>query len=214
MQARPWRQQGRGDQQALFPAFDSRTVPDAASRAQPKAAPAPGPASGRHQLLRELQSMVNGARKAETRLARAQAAKERTQAQWQLFLEEMKESYMREQRRFYSAMERHEKEVQEANAGQEQVYGVICSAAFGGGDGPRAMEMESIGEDENAQAWDQMVGAWDAENGSSAEDVLRRALGSALGAASSQPGLPAHAIQQALNILQPHTPMRGQASLR
>ena len=185
-QQRPWRStQGRVDQSGYFPAFDSLQVTNAEDRVDGRPGKESVQPTARHQMLRDLQSMVNGARKAETRLARAVAAREKTQAQWQKFLSDMKASYLREHKRYENAMNRHDKEVADANEGQEQVYGIIRQTAFGRAEEQAIADMEVEGFAENEQIWDSMRQAWDVEAGDSAEDVLRRALGSAMGAATT-----------------------------
>ncbi|OLP77728.1 hypothetical protein AK812_SmicGene42181 [Symbiodinium microadriaticum] len=198
---RPWRQaEDKSAPSWKFPSFDSRQV------AVPKAAPVdggPGIPSERHQRLRDLQGMVNGARKAESRLSRATAAKERTQAQWQQFLAEMKASFQKEQRRFFQLMERQEKEVAAAAEGQEQAHAIICQAAYSG-ELSGTMDVDAS-TNEQDQEWEQMMQSWEEEGGGAAADVLRRALGGLLRTPDGDVQL-----RQALGAaLQTRTPQRG-----
>ena len=203
---RPWKQPEAKAAAWKFPTFDSRQVAAPAAKAAPSDS-GHGLTLERHQRLRDLQGLVNGARKAESRLSRAVAAKERAQAQWQQYLADMKTAYLKEQKRYFQLLERQEKEVAEAAEGQEQAHAVICQAAFQGElSGP--MEMEDVST-EQAGAWDQMLHGWEEEGGGEDADVLRRALGGFLRSTDGDAQL-----RQALgSALQYRTPTRGTGAM-
>ena len=100
---RPWRygpgsqgsQGSQGFQDSRFPAFDAEYVelPANGHEIAKKEFDATGTDDGAYSMLQDLQSMLNNARKAENRVAKACKSRELTKAQWQRFEEKLRQTY-------------------------------------------------------------------------------------------------------------------------
>ena len=130
-QQRPWQQKDHS-QQRSFPAFDAQPISmgSAGWDMIRREATETGEADGQ-QMIQDLQTLANSARKAEGRMAKAYAAREQTKAQWASAQTMLKTSYVKEKRRFTQAMERQEKEVAEAHAAQSAARALVRQAIAG-----------------------------------------------------------------------------------
>ena len=97
---RPWRsgqgsQGSQGSQDSYFPAFDAEYVhlPKNGREIARKELDATGTDDSACSMLQDLQSMLNSARKAENRVAKACKSRELTKAQWQRFEERLRQTY-------------------------------------------------------------------------------------------------------------------------
>ncbi|CAE7818387.1 unnamed protein product [Symbiodinium necroappetens] len=174
----PWKPNGPGSYRSAqaseaFPAFDAQTVqlPLRGREIAPKELAAAGHDGGEILLLNNLQSMLNTARKAEGRTAKACAAREQLKAQWEKYLENMKDSWLKEKRRFEQAMAKQDKEVAEAREAQASARKLIRQAAL-----PVTVERGPTPMEEDSMAWEELRASWDAEQDQELDGVLRRAL--------------------------------------
>ena len=196
---RPWRSQQEG---WTFTAFDAEPIvikEDGRDIAK-KALLAEGIEDDAKDLMHDLQSILNGARRAEGRMARACKAREQTKAQWCSFDAKLKAVFQKEKRRYEAAMERHEKEVAAAREAQAAARRLIRQTAFT----PTELQSPIPMEEEDGDAWEKMKADWEGQKGKELSDVFRRAMEEAPGGPPITPMRGVHAA--------PRTPMRGSQS--
>eukprot|EP00439_Symbiodinium_sp_Y106_P026829 s4840_g3.t1 len=179
---RPW----RGSQDSQFPTFDSEVVslPENGREIARRELEAAGQEDASFGMLQDLQAMLNTARKAEGRFARACQAREQTKAQWQKFDARLKETFQKERRRYEQAMERHEKEVQAAREAQAAARELVRQAR------PMVAEAAPAPMEEEDLEWERMKAKWDAEQDRALGAVYRRAMAATFEA----PVLPATSV--------------------
>ena len=122
--AYPWKK-GSGkadaDKNVKFPAFDART-PQGDSTAPPQRERAPRQvedAEGMDDLLVPgVQKALNGARKAEARVARILRDRKKTEQQWQEYVRDSRAAYVKEHARYLKAVEIYDRDLVEATEQQ------------------------------------------------------------------------------------------------
>ncbi|CAE7581031.1 unnamed protein product [Symbiodinium sp. CCMP2592] len=164
----PW----RAAQEPQFPAFDAATVDikeDGRDIARKELQATDGD-DGVTEIFHDLQAMLNHARKAEVRMGKACKSREQTRAQWEAFDAKLKAAWVREKKRYNTAMARHEKEVTAAKEAQAAARSLVRKAYCPASDArPTPMEEED-------SEWEKMKAAWDAEQSRELGGVLTRAL--------------------------------------
>ena len=213
---RPWRygpgsqgsQGSQGFQDSRFPAFDAEYVELAANGHEiaKKEFDATGTDDGAYSMLQDLQSMLNNARKAENRVAKACKSRELTKAQWQRFEEKLRQTYQKEHKRFEAMMVKHEKEIIAAREAQAEARESIRLAR------PATPGSENMQVDAEDHEWERMKAKWEADQGRELGAVYRRALAVTY---ESPPGLPSRVVEQGLTTpcardsLRPGAPFTG-----
>ena len=190
---RPWRSD-QAYQDTRFPAFDAEYVDlqENGRAIAKRELEADGLEDSTSGMLQSLQTVLNAARKAEGRVARACKAREQTKAQWLQFDEKLKAAYQKERKRFELAMHRHEKEVAEARDAQAAAREMIRAAH------PMTAANEPAPMLEDDMEWEKMKAKWDAEQGKELGDVYRRAMAATFEVAPAtpmRPGVPAMRTQ-------------------
>ena len=185
----PWKKQDwekwdRREPKPAFPTYASRQVPGSATQPiQALAAEVRGQDEG-YAILDSLQQMLNSARKAEARLAKAVAAQQHAQAQWTVWQEEMKAAWMREQKRYASDAERRQKDIDEAMEAQQRARTLVRQAWEQQQTG---VPLEAAKPSQQQVEWDEMVSNWEREADFQLSGVLQRALGPATPARRTAP---------------------------
>ena len=121
----------------------------------------------------QLQSGLNGTRKAENRVASLQAQIKERRKQWEDWIEKMKAAWHREKTRHAKEQDRLNTELEKALQAQEEARQALREVARTMGTGQLATPAEAPGEAE----WNAMLREWRSEiQESGADAVLRRAL--------------------------------------
>ncbi|CAE7664952.1 unnamed protein product [Symbiodinium sp. CCMP2592] len=133
-------------------------------------------------MVHDLQELLNGARRAEQKVARIVQARDREQSQHQEFQKQMKESFLKEKQRFAKSEARFEKDIADAVEEQNRARMLVRSAYLG----IEAIPVERaprgrLTREEADLAWDQAREAWEKDEGSTMDGVFKRAM---------EPGLP------------------------
>ena len=161
------------DKRPSFPAYDALPLTDG----QPQ-----GSARGQAlvhmnedqegQLVPTVQRALNGARKAENRLAKLLKEKEKAQKQWAQYLQDSQKAYIRERTRHHKALDAFEKEIMEAKDQQKHARLLLRQVAFRD-ENEGDIEEEDDGHDNE---WARMVQDWEDEQDQADDGVLQRAL--------------------------------------
>ncbi|CAE7446249.1 unnamed protein product [Symbiodinium sp. CCMP2592] len=174
---RPWRNNQADESWHGKPAFPSYT---AMPRPPPKETHTHVAMPELHtpgSMVHDLQELLNGARRAEQKVARIVQARDREQAQYQEFQKQMKESFLKEKQRFAKSEARYEKDIADAVDEQNRARLLVRSAYLGIETIP--VERAPGGKLTRAEedlAWDQAREAWEKDEGSTMDGVLKRAM--------------------------------------
>ncbi|CAE7243636.1 unnamed protein product [Symbiodinium sp. CCMP2592] len=175
---RPWKQPGEGDStpRPRFPTYQSMQVKDseagssrraakgaAKGNAQPTEDPEPGSVMG-------VQPVLNLARKAELKVQRLLASRDKAHKQWAVYDEELKQTFLREKRKFTANMQRLDTELSEALKAQDLARQAVYQTVAG-----HAVPKADANQEE-AMDWDRTREAWEQDDGSDLNGVLSRAL--------------------------------------
>ena len=171
----PWRDQEGDRQKPAFPTYASRQVPGATPQPIQAIVSETRNQGDGGSMIDGLQQLLNNARKAENRLARANAAQTYAKAQWGVWQEEMKAAWIREQKRYTRDSERRAREIAEAASVQEKARDMVRQAWSAQVSGI-PMEVEASAP---TPEWDAMVQTWGQEAEDHMGGVLQRALGEA-----------------------------------
>ena len=163
----PWRQQNKFH----FPAYDEKPVVHDAGRT-------PNVHLSVEQDQQEsglggMQKLVNVARKAEQKLVRLQADKDKSALQWQQYQKDLQLAFNRERKRHIQAQEQFEKDIAMAGEKQEEARANIRNYAATFASRGSAAERE-----EDGPSWEEMTRSWIEEEDGAIEGVLHRALSS------------------------------------
>ncbi|CAE7805952.1 unnamed protein product [Symbiodinium microadriaticum] len=188
---RPWR---RSEPEAAaqhyhFPSY-TEMQPQAVDRTGTLAAQPGATQGGRAQSV---QSLLNPARKAEQRLQRLQAARSKTAAQFETFLQGLKKSFVKELTRFQNDTQRIDQAIEDATQEQERAFSVVRQAILSGVNPPGDQAPQHFAED----AWEQMRTTWEQADGDLLQEVMRR--GSAT--RSTAPAAPRQLTPEAQQLL-------------
>ncbi|OLP86374.1 hypothetical protein AK812_SmicGene32531, partial [Symbiodinium microadriaticum] len=126
-------------------------------------------------MVDDLQSLLNAARKKETRLAKLTAARERILAQWNEWNRQMREAFIKERTRFMQEDVRLEQEIARATEDQQQAR-LRVRGAFLGEQPAQRMPTFSMEVDSGEAAWEAARAAWSAEDGTSLTGVFQRCM--------------------------------------
>ena len=124
-------------------------------------------------LVPTVQKALNGARKAQNRLAKLVQERQRAEQQWHEYMQDSKAAYIRERDRFHRAMDHFTKEILEARELQRQARAVLRQVALEDEERKDMETEEAMVEDDE---WDRMVKDWEEERETVDDGVLRRAL--------------------------------------
>ena len=173
---------------ARFPAYDAKPPAKAVAANGPprdrelREATVPGDADG--ALVPSVQKALNGARKAEQRVAKLMKDKSRAEQQWQDYVRDSRAAYVREYERYKKAVANFDKDLQEAVETQKTARYTLRQAAI---QEELQMTVAMEAEQDNAGAeWEQLVAGWEYEQAIQDDALLRRAFqerGVALGEA-------------------------------
>ena len=173
----PWKKgagKANADTKPAFPAFDAKPPkkggPAASSRREEIQETVTGEDG---HLVPTVQKALNGARKAENRLAKLVQDRQRAEQQWQDYMQDSKAAYIRERDRFHRAMDHFTKEILEAREFQRQARAVLRHVAL---EDEERKDMETEEATVEDDEWDRMVKDWEEERESVDDGVLRRAL--------------------------------------
>ena len=148
----PWQKGAKkgkpqADKRPAFPAYDTIPIADGKPQADGKGqALVRMEESGEGQLVPTVQRALNGARKAENKLARLIKDKDRAQLQWTQYLQDSQKAYIREKARHRKALEHYEKEIQDAKEQQKHARLLLRQVAFQEED---LMDVEEEAEEED-----------------------------------------------------------------
>ena len=124
-------------------------------------------------LVPTVQKALNGARKAQNRLAKLVQERQRAEQQWHEYMQDSKAAYIRERDRFHRAMDHFTKEILEARELQRQARAVLRQVALEDEERKDMETEEAMVEDDE---WDRMVKDWEEERETVDDGVLRGAL--------------------------------------
>ena len=128
-------------------------------------------------LVRDLQQLVNQARKAEQKVKRLVGEKATKASQWCQYERDIKEAFLKERQRHLDAVAHLEEEIAKALSAQDDARARVRAAAAGGDQAAPAPAEASAGSVEDS--WEAQVAAWEAEgqpNDAAFGAVLQRAL--------------------------------------
>ena len=132
-------------------------------------------------LVRDLQHLVNQARKAEQKVKRLLSDQSMKQAQWSQYERDMREAFLKEKQRHQDAVAHLEEELVRAVQTQDEAR--ARARAFAAQPGP-GMDMSCpVASQINEDAWTAQVAAWESDhlpNDAQLGAVLQRALQSSL----------------------------------
>ena len=172
-----WNQQKNKNQQSQqnFPHYDSREVDKNAQNGDLiQVLEIRPPAVGTDAtLVRDLQQLVNQARKSEQKLKKLQGDRARREAQWAQYEKDIKESFLQERQRYQDALVSLDEEIVKATSLQNEARARVRSAAAG--DGVQSHAAGSSAPD----PWQEQVTAWELDyqaNDASFGETLRRAM--------------------------------------
>ncbi|CAE7409934.1 unnamed protein product [Symbiodinium sp. CCMP2456] len=166
-QSRPWRQQSA--QAPAFPSYTTMPQPTREQRHQTSTTEQAAPQFGRAQGL---QGLLNTARKAEVKLQKLLAAKDKAAEQWTTFQKGLEESFLRERARYSKDVARRDRDIDEATSEQTKSYEAIQNAFMRRNDAPDVAMEQAEAEEE----WARLRSGWEQEEGSTLERVLQTAL--------------------------------------
>ena len=173
----PWKKgagRANADSKPAFPAFDARPPKKGSTAASSRRDEMHETVTGEDgHLVPTVQKALNGARKAENRLAKLVQDRQRAEQQWQDYMQDSKAAYIRERDRFHRAMDHFTKEILEAREFQRQARAVLRHVAL---EDEERKDMETEEATIEDDEWDRMVKDWEAERESVDDGVLRRAL--------------------------------------
>ncbi|CAE7247502.1 unnamed protein product [Symbiodinium sp. CCMP2592] len=182
-----------------FPTYQSMTVKDSEANSGKRAAK--GAAKGNGPPLEDpepgsvmgVQPVLNLARKAELKVQRLTAGRDKAHKQWAVYDEELKQTFLREKRKFTANMQRLDKEIAEALKAQDLARQAVYQTVAG-----HAVPQVDANQEEEEMDWDRTREAWEQDDGSDLNGVLSRALAHA-GAADGLSRLPpTHGRPQAI----------------
>ncbi|CAE7562292.1 unnamed protein product [Symbiodinium sp. CCMP2592] len=175
---RPWRSyadKGKPEKEQpappRFPTYQSMHVRDPAN--------GPGKGAGKHPnvaveeapgSVMGLQPVLNTARKAELRVQRLVANRDRARRQWEAYDAELKQTFMREKKKFSANLERLNKDITEALHAQDLARRAVCQTV----NGQPVAESEMAANEE--MEWERTRSAWEQDEGSDLHGVLHRAM--------------------------------------
>ena len=160
-----------------FPAYDDKARAQQLAKEERAAGNRPTSSMSLYEdpgsaMTHDLQECINAARRAEQKVRSLTATRKQKQALWTKWLDDMRNSYLREQQRHQRDMDRLSQELEMALKAQEAARAGCRAVAIG--------EMTAGGEavDEDTAGWDEMLADWKAEraNSEGPDAVLRRAL--------------------------------------
>ena len=125
-------------------------------------------------LVPGVQKALNGARKAETRVARLVRDKKRAEQQWLEYVKDSRAAYVREHDRHQKALLAFDKDLTEALEQQRQARLLLRHAAIQE-ELPVANDME-VDHGAVGAEWEQMVAGWEKEKEAQDDALLRRAF--------------------------------------
>ncbi|CAE7551453.1 hypothetical protein AK812_SmicGene37423 [Symbiodinium microadriaticum] len=163
---RPWHKQ-EAQETYHFPAYTSMQPPQ--DRAGQMATTDNDAQAGR---AHGVQALLNPARKAEQRLQRLRAARAKVEAQFGMFLQGLKKSFQKELTRFQNDTARIDQSIQEAAQDQERSFAIVRNAICGAAPTVPADQQEAAING----MWDQMRMAWEQEDGSLLQEIMRRGI--------------------------------------
>ncbi|CAE7942823.1 unnamed protein product, partial [Symbiodinium necroappetens] len=166
----PWKADARAVTLDI-PSYSSMTLPRTSNAAQ--AGAVVEITDGDEQLVPSVQTALNGARKAEQRVARLKQAHAESIEKYKLWEMKMKESFRRERGRALKDQERILRELSEAEALQNAARATLRAVAYNMEHGiPQDVAMEDV------PSADAVFDSWAAEERTDSMAVLRRALAS------------------------------------
>ena len=160
-----------------FPAFDART-PQGDSTAPPQRERAPRQVEDAEDmddlLVPGVQKALNGARKAEARVARILRDRKKTEQQWQEYVRDSRAAYVKEHARYLKAVEICDRDLVEATEQQKNARLLLRHAAIQE-ELPASTAMET--DDRGAAAdWESLIAGWEQERALQDDAILRRAF--------------------------------------
>ncbi|CAE7949191.1 unnamed protein product [Symbiodinium sp. KB8] len=174
----PWRRestnqpQPRKHGQAAFPSYSGINLPAAPSQPRVRQEEEGG--------LNSVQSALNAARKAESRVAKLHAAHETANLQWTEYEKQAKASFQKERKRYLQDLEKIERDALEAEEAQAAARLRVREVVLG--------ERRAIAAARTGPASEEQVSAifeeWASEEGQDMDGVLQRALHSAVSSAA------------------------------
>ena len=170
----PWKEGKGGSKSGGIPGYASRRLPDT----QAMASVAASAQAGSSGMVTRVQQALNHARKAEARVKKLNADKEKREQQWALWERDMKVAWLREKAQYGRDMEQIDREIVSAMTAQEEARTALRftfeTSAPENTEVPAAMEVEI---EDGAAEWFALRHSWEQEAKPDWEGVLERALG-------------------------------------
>ena len=166
----PWKARPQPKAGVRFPGFEDIVLPSSAT-AMPAGPPTSVVNVEEHRdavLVSEVQAALNGARKAEQRVAKLRAQSATAMTKWQHFEAQMKAAFQKESERFVALKDRLSREIAEAEHAQQAARQLVRQTIA---QEPAPMAVENA-------TTDQIFDGWLKENDSHLSAVLQRCFGS------------------------------------
>ena len=172
-----WNKQKQKNQQAQqsFPHYDSREIAQNTQAGDVLILEVKNAATGSDAtLVRDLQQLVNQARKAEQRLKKLHGDRKRKELQWVQYEKDIKESFLQEKQRHQDTLHTLDEEIEKAARAQDEARARVRIAASG--EVPRPpMDQQAATPD----PWSEQVALWEMDQqacDSSFGEILQRAM--------------------------------------
>ena len=170
---------GQPDQQTLLAPYDKVRVNEQDAKAAEAAFAASvgmdGPTPD--TLLKDLQSCVNGARKAEARVKKLRQDRQQRLLQWKTYQREVKAEFLKQHARHQQNLEQIEADLVKALAGQDEARSRVRAAALSAGQDADVVELPPAVEAEDP--WVSFLGEEDASMADE-DEALRAVLARAM----------------------------------
>ena len=150
-----------------FPTYDSMKMAQPKNRVKPTREDATEEGDA---LLSDMQKAVNTARRAEQRLQRLLRDRQAHKEQWEIYNQKAKQAFITEKNRYLKAVSHNAKEIEQAQAAQQEARDLICMIADG------VAPPAHVANAEQDLEWDRMVVDWENERQHSTDGVVQRAL--------------------------------------
>ncbi|CAE7220796.1 unnamed protein product [Symbiodinium sp. CCMP2592] len=173
---RPWRayaDKGKHEKEQpaplKFPTYQSMTVREPAN-GPGKGAGKPSSTPIEEGSVMGLQPVLNMARKAELRVQRLIAHRDRARRQWEAYDAELKQTFIREKKKFSANMDRLSKDITEALQAQDVARRAVCQTV----NGQPVAQAETAAEED--MEWERTRSTWEQDEGTDLHGVLQRAM--------------------------------------